>query len=164
MQITDNLLDEKSFIELQKFVMSSEINWRFAPGSVYQNDGHEQFFHPLYIAPTRSDTFDRVCMPVVTKLEGFVTLLRAKMNMTLKRDRVTKKVMHIDMESAKQYYDVMKTSIFYCTTTDAPTFFEDGRQVDCVANRLVTFPMGTKHCGSYATDAQQRIAINLNWF
>lgn len=164
MKVVDNLLEPKVFNELQSFVMSSEVTWRYASGSVYQNDGDIQFFHPLYMAPSRSDQFDKICMPIMQKLEGFITLLRAKMNMSLRKDEVSKKGMHIDVENAKQYYDVMKTSIFYFNTTNGPTYFEDGTKVDCVENRLITFPMGTMHCGSYASDADRRIVLNLNWF
>lgn len=144
--------------------MSSEVPWRYAPGSVYEDDGDVQFFHPLYMAPDRYPHFDQICMPIMQKLEGFVTLMRAKMNMSLKKDKVSRKGFHVDIETAPQYYEVMNTSIFYFNTTDGPTCFEDGTKVDCVENRLVTFPMGTKHCGCYATNAQRRIVVNINWF
>ena len=164
MKIIDNLLDKKAFLELKNFVMSSEVAWRFAPGSVYQDDGDVQFFHPLYMAPHKYEHFDQICLPVMQELDGFLTLFRAKMNMSLKKDTSTQKGMHVDIEDAKQYYKIMKTSIFYFNTTDGPTYFEGGKKVDCIENRLVTFPMGTKHCGSYATNADRRIVLNLNWF
>lgn len=164
MEVIDNVLDRQSFLEVKKFVMSGEVSWHYASGSVYQDDGDVQFYHPLYMAPNKSDNFDKICMPIVQKLDGFITLLRAKMNMSLKKDSVCKKGMHIDIENAKQYYKVMKTSIFYINTTNGPTYFDDGSKVDCIENRLVTFPMGTMHCGSYASDSARRIVINLNWF
>lgn len=164
MKVIDNFLDEKTFMEVKKFVMSTEVAWRFASGSVYQNDGDIQFFHPLYLAPTKYEQFDKICAPILKNLEGFVTLLRAKMNMSLRKDHVSQKGFHVDIEDAKQYYDVMKTSIFYFNTTDGPTCFKDGTKVDCIENRLITFPMGTMHCGSYATNAERRIVVNLNWF
>jgi hypothetical protein len=164
MQVIDNLLDKQTFSELQTLVMSGELPWHYASGSVYQEDGDTQFFHPLYMAPNKSDYFDRICMPILPKLNGFMTLLRAKMNMSLKKDVVSKKGMHVDFDHAKHYYDVMKTSIFYINTTNGPTYFEDGTKVDCVENRLITFPMGSMHCGSYASDAERRIVINFNWF
>jgi hypothetical protein len=163
-KVIDNLLDKQVFLKLKEFVMSSELPWHFASDSVYKNDGDVQFFHPLYIAPTKSEYFDKVCMPIMQELDGFVTLLRAKMNMSLKKDEVTKKGMHIDFDDMKQYYKVMKTSIFYFNTTDGPTYFENGKKVDCVENRLITFPMGTMHCGTYASNAERRIVLNLNWF
>lgn len=164
MKVIDNLLDRQTFLEVQKFVMSSDVSWRFASGSVYHDDGNIQFFHPLYMAPNKTEQFDKICMPIMQKLDGFVTLLRAKMNMSLKKDQVLKKGMHVDVEDAKQYYKIMKTSIFYFNTTDGPTYFQNGNKVECVENRLVTFPMGTMHCGSYATNAERRIVLNLNWF
>lgn len=164
MKVTDNLLDKQTFLEVKKFVMSSEVAWRYASGSVYHDDGDMQFFHPLYLAPNKYENFDKVCVPILQKLEGFVTLLRAKMNMSLKKDKVSKKGMHVDIEDAKQYYKVMNTSIFYFNTTDGPTYFENGNKVDCIENRLITFPMGTMHCGSYASDSERRIVVNLNWF
>lgn len=164
MKVIDNFLDKQTFLELQRFVMSNEVTWRYAPSSVYQDDGDVQFFHPVYMAPNKSESFDKICLPILQKLDGFVVLLRAKMNMSLKKEEVKQKGLHVDIEEAKQYYNIMKTSIFYFNTTNGPTFFESGKKVDCVENRLITFPMGTRHGGSYASDAERRIVLNLNWF
>ena len=56
------------------------------------------------------------------------------------------------------------TSIFYMNTTDAPTILEDGTEIECRANRLVSFPYDTYHAGVLCTDQQYRIVINLNYF
>lgn len=164
MKVIDNLLDQKTFSEVKQLVMSSDVGWHFTSGSVHQNDGDVQFFHPLYMAPRQYEHFGKICLPILQKLDGFIILLRAKMNMSLQKNEVSKKGMHVDIEDAKQYYNVMKTSIFYFNTTNGPTFFNDGTKVDCVENRLITFPMGTLHCGSYASDAERRVVLNLNWF
>ena len=58
----------------------------------------------------------------------------------------------------------MITSIFYVNTTNGPTILEDGTEIECRANRLVSYPHNTYHAGVLCTDQPYRIVINLNYF
>jgi hypothetical protein len=48
-------------------------------------------------------------------------------------------------------------------TNNGYTKFEDGTKVECVANRLLTFPTNIKHCGASCTDEKTRVVINFNY-
>ena len=58
----------------------------------------------------------------------------------------------------------MTTSIFYMNTTNGPTILEDGTEIECRANRLVSYPTDTQHAAVLCTDAEYRVVINLNYF
>ena len=55
------------------------------------------------------------------------------------------------------------TSIFYLSTNNGYTEFEDGSTVDSVQNRLVTFPTTTLHRAVGQTDTETRIVLNFNY-
>ena len=74
---------------------------------------------------------------------------------------------HVDYGSfgEKPQYANMKTSLFYLNNTNGPTVFKDGSEVDCVRNRLLTFPSNTIHSGRSHTEGDnKRIVINFNYF
>ena len=43
------------------------------------------------------------------------------------------------------------------------TIFEDGKKVESVANRMLTFPANMKHTGTSCTDEKTRVVINFNY-
>ena len=58
----------------------------------------------------------------------------------------------------------MTTSIFYMNTTNGPTILEDGTEIECRANRLVSYSNEIQHAAVLCTDAEYRVVINLNYF
>ena len=57
----------------------------------------------------------------------------------------------------------MTTGIYYVNTNDGYTVFEDGTKIDSVANRICIFPYYLKHSGTTCTNANRRIALNINY-
>ena len=55
------------------------------------------------------------------------------------------------------------TSIF-SATTHTGTVGEDGTEIECRANRLVTYPYDTFHAAVLCTDQPYRVVINFNYF
>ena len=56
------------------------------------------------------------------------------------------------------------TSIIYINTNNGFTKFKNGKIVESIRNRLVTFPVNLKHTGSTCTDEEYRCIINLNYY
>ena len=56
------------------------------------------------------------------------------------------------------------TGIFYVNTNNGWTEFEDGTKVECVANRMITFPSSMRHSGVTTTDSHCKVLINFNYF
>ena len=55
------------------------------------------------------------------------------------------------------------SSLYYMNTTDGPTMFKDGTAVECIANRLVTFPVYYIHASTTPTNQNVRFVMNLNY-
>jgi hypothetical protein len=108
-----------------------------------------------------SDFFDAL-NPILNKL-NVRALQRVKANCTFKTTKKRLYAYHVDIDTPKNE-PVGKTSIFYLHTTNGPTFFKTGKKINCVANRMVTFPTNLEHTGSTHTDNLLRGLININWF
>jgi len=59
--------------------------------------------------------------------------------------------------------DNIKTSIYYFNTNNGYTLFKDGKKIDSVQNRLITFPSSMEHTGTTCTDQPFRLVLNMNY-
>ena len=57
-----------------------------------------------------------------------------------------------------------KTAVFYVTTNNGYTEFEDGTKVESVENRIVFFDGSRLHNSSTCTDQKIRVVISVNYF
>ena len=166
-KIEDNFLGKREFDELQKGMMGSVVSW-FYNDSIDRKDDIDkfQFIHLFY-----SQSTPPLCSPYLKELRCILdkikplSLLRIKANLLTRTPEIVKNAFHVDPvgvleEKLKQW----TTSIFYINTNNGYTEFEDGTQVESVANRIVTFPANMKHCGTSCTDKKTRIVINFNYW
>ena len=97
-------------------------------------------------------------------------LVRAQLNVVPETGTKMKEGFHTDY----QYKDIRNADVermsphavglLYLNTTNGPTIFEDGEEIDCVENRLVIFDGLRPHTSSSCTDKRVRIALNTNYF
>ena len=83
--------------------------------------------------------------------------------MTVQQESRIRSPFHIDCSEPLEQIS-MVTSIFYMNTTNGPTILEDGTEIECRANRLVSFPFDTYHAKVLCTDQPYRFVVNLNYF
>ena len=153
MKVQDNYLDEFEFNNLRESILSDWFPW-FSSTVLSDYDKH-QLVHFFYEG-TYGDHFSLVT-PLLKKMK--VTKIgRIKANSQEKTDTIIEHPFHVDGPV------VCETSIFYLNTCDGYTKFENGAIVNSVANRLVTFPSQTKHCGTTCTNDSRRLVINFNYF
>tara|TARA_B100000035_G_scaffold309436_1_gene315627 strand:+ start:1334 stop:2059 length:726 start_codon:yes stop_codon:yes gene_type:complete len=88
-------------------------------------------------------------------------LNRIKMNNTTPKSENIFTGYHIDCRP--EWKGNGMTAIYYFNTTDGPTRFFGHDDVECVANRLVIFPNDQRHGGTFHTNKQSRIVVNINW-
>jgi len=88
---------------------------------------------------------------------------RIQANFVVQQEKRRRHLFHIDYNETNKRTS-MNTSVFYMNTTNGPTIFEDGTEIECKANRLLTFPNYIYHAGTPCTDQPYRIVINLNYF
>ena len=105
----------------------------------------------------------RYLIPLLAKIDP-VALYRIITNLTVQQDKKARSKFHIDYTGGNLKRSEMNTSIYYLHTTNGGTILEDGTEVECRANRLVTYPYNTYHAGVLCTDQPYRIVINLNYF
>ena len=98
-------------------------------------------------------------IPLIKKINP-MAFFRIQANLSVQQEKRRRTLFHMDYD----YKTIMTTSIFYVNTTNGPTILEDGTEIECRANRLVTYPHNTYHAGVLCTDQPYRIVVNFNYF
>ena len=93
-----------------------------------------------------------------------IAIWRIHATLTLQQEKRTRSPFHIDYGDEPLEHNSLITSIFYINTTNGPTILEDGTEIECRANRLLSFPYETYHAAVLCTDSPYRIIVNLNYF
>ena len=185
-KILDNILDYSDFTELKNNISPAPINtpgmtdvgWVYCDAQVEEDEPehlkevtdikplssvHQWFLsHPMLSGSFHNSTL-RYIIPLIEKIEP-VAFYRIISNLTVQQDKKARSKFHIDYTGGNLKRSEMNTSIFYLHTTNGPTILEDGTEIECRANRLVTYPYNTYHAGVLCTDQPYRIVINLNYF
>jgi len=161
MKVIDDFLSPQDFKLTQQYFLGSEFTWYYSDSIARRKQGLDQFQF--------SHTFFNISKPSLTNYSPFLQPILAKLNakyiFRIKanlRPRTTQGVLseyHTDMELNQQ------TAIFYLNTNNGYTKFQDESldDVPSVANRLLTFYGGLKHCGCSATDCNNRVVLNINY-
>ena len=161
MKIIDNFLDEDEFKILQQYLTNDSFTWNLLPSIANNKQGLDQyqFVHTFFdISKPSLQNYSNFLTPLFSKLQAKY-ILRVKANL---RPRTTQGVLsdyHTDIDLNQQ------TAIYYLNTNNGYTKFQQNglQDVPSVANRLLTFYGGLKHCGCSATDSNYRIVLNINY-
>ena len=164
--ITDNFLSIEKFDTVREAIESESFPWYWIPCFVFTDEDSlltpGQFNHMIYIygVPT-SPFFESHFSPILKELDVSI-LTRIKINSISRLTEPFYSPFHVDSEDVYPCMYCM-ASILYINTNNGYTEFEDGTKVKSVANRMVTFPLSTRHRGVTQTDEQRRIVINFNY-
>ena len=161
MKIIDNFLPKTDFEVIQQFLLGDNFSWNLLPSIANHKQGLDQyqFVHTFFdISKPSLQNYSNFLTPLFSKLQAKY-ILRVKANL---RPRTTQGVLsdyHTDLDLNQQ------TAIFYLNTNNGYTKFQDNtlQDVPSVANRLLTFYGGLKHCGASCTDSNYRILLNINY-
>ena len=157
MRIEDNFLPSFVFNFIKDRFLHKHFPWYHQNSKVGIDDGNIQFTHLFYDKETKLSSKIDLLKPIFDKLE-VNTLLRAKVNLTLREDTIRAFDYHVDIDYTKG-----NTAILYMNTNDGKTLFENGKEVDSVANRIVVFGNSLKHTGTTHTNDKYRIVLNINY-
>ena len=164
--IKDNFLHKDIFNNIKNTIFDADIEnvfpWYLQDHKVVKGDNEVQLTHLFYQPHKPNSNFFDVLDPILSKLD-VRALQSVKANCTFKTTKKRLYSYHVDINTPKNE-PVGKTSIFYLHTTNGPTVFKTGKKINCVANRMVTFPTNVEHTGSTHTDNLLRGLININWF
>ena len=131
---------------------------------------HDWMFTRLLYGRGYVDEFMFIINPIVEKFEKLESLnsvlafYRIHAVFQVKKDKVMRSGFHLDLNGEPLKHTSMITSILYLNTTNGPTILEDGTEIECRANRLVSFPYETYHAATCCTDQPYRIVLNFNYF
>ena len=175
MNVVDNFLDKSEYDTLYNHIIGSTVTqqfpWYFNSKKIddVNIDYNFQFVHNV-IQNGKIDspvTFE-VLKPLLNKLKP-KGLIRIKLNLTTKTSKIIKYPLHRDI-NVKDEKDIeqlkkdnYKVAIFYMNSNNGYTYFEDGKKVKSVANRLLKFDNVMLHSGTTCTDENQRVVININY-
>jgi len=156
MRIVDNFLPNLVFGFIYNSFLDNTFAWYHQDGKVGQ-DNEVQFTH-LFVNDEKnlSDKIN-ILQPILDKLE-VKKLLKAKANLTLRENVVRPFKYHVDLDYTKG-----NTAILYMNTNDGKTLFENNKEVNSVANRIVIFGNSLKHTGTTHTNKKYRIVLNINY-
>ena len=161
MNIIDNFLDDDEFNILQQYLTNDSFSWNLLPSIANNKQGLDQyqFVHTFFdISKPSLQNYSNFLTPLFSKLQAKY-ILRVKANLRPRTSTAVLSDYHVDMSLNQQ------TAIYYLNTNNGYTKFQDNtlQDVPSVANRLLTFYGGLKHCGSSATDSNYRIVLNINY-
>jgi hypothetical protein len=165
--VTDSFLPfpEASFVQEQ--LLSPAWPWFFQDSVDYAEESGEptksQFCYQLY----RNHSWQGAGETIVSRFLRHIkplTLVRVKANLQVRTETRQQNSFHIDLvDPDLKPYPHLLTAIYYVNTNNGVTMFEDGTEVQSVANRMVVFPSSVKHTGTTCTDAKCRVLINFNY-
>jgi|TARA_R100001530_G_C4299887_1_gene150172 hypothetical protein len=172
MKIIDGLLNKDELKALQDLLLGYEFPWYFNDNTIQEGKNvlnDFQLIHAFYLDGKNfgfiHSEFFKFIEPILEKI-GCKILIRAKANLrTVAPEKDMVVGYHTD-DQARNFalaYGITETAVFYVNTNNGYTIFKDGRKVDCIENRLVTFPTDIEHCGVSCTDSKQRVVINFNY-
>lgn len=164
-EILDDYLPPEQFGEVQAHLMEASWPWHFnaiIDGPEDESDPTKsQFTYGFF---DRRDGWmnsgEKVIWPLTRKINP-IAWLRIKANLNPWLPERRQNSFHIDMDGMGEI--PFWTSIFYINTNNGKTIFENGAEIESVANRLVTFPGIMRHTGCSCTDQKCRVLINFNY-
>ena len=155
--VIDNFLDHGDF-EAMKILFTDNpyFSWFYQNGKEYENDDFFQFTHIFYNNHNPNSQHYQALQPFLDKLQ-VNALIRIKANLTGREESIRLGKFHVDSLFK------CNTAVWYLNTNNGKTVFEDGDEVESVANRMVIFPSKQKHTATTHTDEKTRIVINFNY-
>ena len=157
-----NFLEEKEFLKLQEAVCNSFFPWFRNDGVVFTDDPFIQFTHTFYKEGTIHSTYFGIIEPLLKKINPFC-LLRAKLNLITKTNKIIEHGMHVDVQN-KKFNKKITTAIYYINTNNGYTKFINNEKIKSEENKFVSFNSTLKHTGTSCTNKNYRIVLNLNYF
>ena len=169
MKVIDNFLEEEYFNKLSDLICSTKYEFAWFYGPYYlsalddDRDPLQYFFTAIIYLndEPRSPHYDRVqelCGTIDAKGEGIKSLMRIRANYFPNTpNNIHEYSMHTDAPFSHT------AAILSLNTCDGYTKLADGTKVDSVANRMLFFDAGEKHCSTTTSNEKARFNIIVNY-
>jgi hypothetical protein len=169
-QVIDNFLPKKHLSEMMSYI-PKQIPWEYEDFSVYEADDIPQLVHVFYNEyQPQSEFFDDI-LPVIHTIDDLYSIVRVKVNGTLKGCTLKEKPYHIDVidndtkEGQSFPAPSLKICILMLNDNNGYTQIRDDhgriKRVQSQANRAILFPNTYEHMGTNCTDQNLRMTLNI---
>ena len=169
-EVFDNYLPNEVYNEIKNTLLSQDFPWFYNNSIVDSSDPKtdvsvtlQQMTHLFYSGWEWNSHFKPLIIPILNQMD-VCQPLRIKANLTFGADKNYETGWHID-STLRGKVQKCKSAILYFNNTNGKTMFKNGREVECIENRMVIFDNSTEnlHCGTMATDEPRRVVLNFNW-
>ena len=162
MEVVDNFLEEDTFLELQRTIISNHFPVFYQDDVSGSDDGSDirviNFTHNLYTdGEARSSFYNFVAESLFSKY-NINKILRAKVNCYPRTSRIVRHSFHVDFDYSH------KGALFYLNTCNGLTKFKRGPGVKSIANRVLFFDPSVLHASTSCTNQKCRWNIQVNYF
>ena len=169
--IIDDFIPEDMFQDMMESI-PKHIPWEYEDFSVNEDDDVPQLVHVFYNEyRPQSEFFDDI-LPVIHSIKDLYSIVRVKVNGTLKGCTLKEKPYHIDVEdndtNPKQSFPApsLKICILMLNDNNGYTQIKDKstgmkRLFKSKANRALFFPNTYEHMGTNCTDQNLRMTLNI---
>ena len=162
--VIDNFLPEEDWQWVHNTMLSDKnFGWTYGDYINYAHD-QQQFFQFEHLFYDRfqiySEHYQKIINMFCDRL-SMRSICRVKANLLTRTDKTEFHGWHVDRHPND--HDMI-VGVYYVNTTNGKTLFEDGTEVDSIANRMLIFPGNILHSSTSCTDEKVRVVINFNWF
>ena len=161
MTILDNYLSEHEFKQkLQNNIVGNQnLLWNHGTKiASYEETIEESYFtHTIYDDFRSFSPLWGILKDIVVKFPDFKTILRAKVNLYPKQQKIVEHPSHVDQNFPA------KGAILYLNTCDGFTRIGEDTIVESVENRLLLFDSSKPHNSTSTTTPPGRFNINVNY-
>ena len=156
-KLIDNFLEKNVFNNIKEILTNDKFCWYYQSTVGNKNDYTDFFFcHFLFENDQQvSPSFSNILMPILGKL-NFNYLIRAKINLYTKKDKIMKTAFH------KDFNEKHTVALYSVNTNNGYTLFKNNQKIYSKENQLIIFNGSLEHCSVAQTDEKIRINININ--
>ena len=158
-KIIDNFLPQDYLVHLQRMMLDHNFPWLYNAEVANRGEVNDHFYftHNLFDNYKPTSSIFEEFIPFFKQLE-MNAMVRARALLYVNQGKQIVHEKHVDFNYPH------KTAVFYVTTNNGYTEFEDGTKVESVENRIVFFDGSRLHNSSTCTDQKIRVVISVNYF
>ena len=158
-KIIDNFLPQDYLVHLQRMMLDHNFPWLYNAEVANRGEVNDHFYftHNLFDNYKPTSSIFEEFIPFFKQLE-MNAMVRARALLYVNQGKQIVHEKHVDFNYPH------KTAVFYVTTNNGYTEFEDGTKVESVENRIVFFDGSRLHNSSTCTDQKIRVVVSLNYF
>jgi len=157
--VKKNFLSKESSTRLEETITQFNFPW-FVQKEISLNDqsGYCYFTHLLYEKGKANSPLHNIVMPEFIKKLKIKNLIRSKLNLYTKTEKIIEHIFHIDYDQKHM------TALYFINSNNGPFVFKKpNKKIIPEKNKCVIFNGEHEHRSSSCTDEPYRLTLNINY-